>query len=131
MPNETDSLADELILDLDCPESTIMQSVLQDQQQTCIPPQDRVSWTEPKTKIVTTEYLQKCIGFRTITTVLNNIDTLEQNNIIVRDTGNHPFHSRGETATLPKKKTNNTAVPISSIFGQRWHFDIIFDNSKF
>ena len=100
-----------LILDLDVPDSTIVNSVLQDPTHTQIPPQDRVSSTEPKTKVITTEYLQKCLGFRNITTVINNIDTLAQDTIKVRDTGHHLIRSRGETATLPKNNSNKLAIP--------------------
>ena len=124
------SPVDELILDPDAPASTLVQSVLQDQQHTRLPPQDRVSSTEPKTKIITTEYLQKCLGFKNISTIINNIDTLARDTIIIRDTGNHPIHSRGETATLPKKKSNKSAVPKPLEFGHVWHFDIIYGNGR-
>ena len=119
-----------MILDLNCPHSTFVQSVLQSQQRPRVPPQDRVSSTEPKHKIVTTEYLQKCFGFRNITTVIKNIASLAKDTITVRDTGNHPIHSRGETATLPKRKSNKVPIPKPPAFGEIWHFDIVYGNGR-
>jgi len=76
-----------------------------------IPPLDRVSSSEPKTKLITTEYLQKCTGFRNIDCIVKNLKDLTSNTILLHDTGNDPILSRGETATLPKASTNSGAVP--------------------
>ena len=116
--------------DLDVQDSTIVHSVLQSQANIRIPPQDRVSSTEPKMKVMTTEYLQKCLGFRNISSVLKNLDTLAKDTITIRDTGCHPIRSRGETATLPKKNANTSAIPKPPEFGQVWHFDIIYGNGR-
>ena len=95
-----------------------------------IPPTDRVSSTEPKTKIVTTEYIQKCFGFRNINPILKSLKTQSKDTVIVRDTGSHPILSRGETATLPKSKHNSTAVPRPSEYGLIWHYDIVYGNGR-
>lgn len=100
---------------------TFIQSVLQDSFQPRITPADRVSSTEPKTKIMTSEYLQKCIGFRNIQPILNNLKSLTADTVSIRDTGRNPILSRGETATLPKKKSNKSTVPRPDSFGTVWH----------
>jgi hypothetical protein len=89
-----------------------------------IPPSDRVSSTEPKTKLITTEYLQKCTGFRNIDRIIKNISSLAKDTILIRDTGNDPILSRGETATLPKRKSNSSSVPRPNEVGDVFHYDI-------
>ena len=95
-----------------------------------IPPTDRVSSTEPNNKIVTSEYMQKCFGFRNITPILKTIQEQSQNTVTVRDTGNHPILSRGETATLSKAKSNTNPVQKPSEYGQIWHYDIVYGNGR-
>ena len=46
---------------------------LQPNEHPTIPPNDRVSFTEPQLKHVTSEYLQKCTGFRNITKVMPKV----------------------------------------------------------
>ena len=93
-----------------------------------IPVSDRVSSTEPAIKLVTTEFLQKSLGFRNIAKVMKNLTSLAQGSILVRDTGRNPILSRGETTTLPKKNRNKTPVPRPSHFGEVFHYDIGYGN---
>ena len=93
-----------------------------------IPPSDRVRSTEPTNKIVTTEYMQKCFGFRNINPILKTLKDQSLENITVRDTGNHPILSRGEAATLPKAKSNSKPVKKTPEYGQIWHYDIVYSN---
>ena len=95
-----------------------------------LPPEERVSSTEPKHKFVTTEYFQKCFGFRNIDPILKNITSQSKNTVTVRDTGKHPILSRGETATLPKYKKNSEPVPKPPEYGQVWHYDIVYGNGR-
>ena len=95
-----------------------------------IPPEDRVSSTEPQTKTITTEYFQKCIGFRNISPILKAIKAQAKPTIQIRDTGKHPILSRGETATLPKYKHNSNPVPKPSDYGKIWHYDIVYGNGR-
>ena len=95
-----------------------------------IPPTDRVSSTEPATKIVTSEYIQKCFGFHNIAPILKSLTSQSQDNVIICDTGNHPILSRGETATLPKSKRNTKSVSRPSEYGQIWHYDIVYGNGR-
>ena len=95
-----------------------------------IPVSDRVSSTEPAIKLVTTEFLQKSLGFRNIEKVLKNIKTLTKDSILVRDTGRDPIASRGETATLPKKNRNKIPVPRPARFGDVIHYDIGYGNGR-
>ena len=89
-----------------------------------IPPSDRVSSTEPKSKMITTEYLQKCTGFRNVERIIKNIKSLTQDTIVIRDTGNDPVLSRGETATVPKSRSNQSSVPRTDSVGDVFHYDI-------
>ena len=95
-----------------------------------IPPEDRVSSIEPKHKIVTTEYFQKCFGFHNIDPILKNLETQSKNTITVRDTGKHPILSCGKTATLSKYKKNSQSLSKSPEYGQIWHYDIVYGNGR-
>jgi len=95
-----------------------------------IPPADRISSTELKTKIVTTEFLQKSLGFRNIDTVLKHLKSLTQDNIRVCDTDRDPVLSRGETATLPKRGHNTKPVSHPQSFGDVFHYDIGYGNGR-
>ena len=95
-----------------------------------IPPEDRVSSTEPNTKVVTSEYFQKCFGFRNVEPILKNLKTLTKDTIKIRDTGKHPISSRGETATLPKSNRNTKPIPRPSKYGQIWHYDVVYGNGR-
>ena len=95
-----------------------------------IPPSDRVSSTEPKTKLITTEFLQKCTGFRNIDKIIKNLKDLTNDTIIIRDTGNDPILSRGETATLPKSNSNSGKVPRPNSVGDVFHFDIGYGHGR-
>ena len=76
-----------------------------------IPPEDRVSSTEPSTKTITTDFLQKSIGFKVVERVIKKMQDLAQPTIHISNTGCDPVLSRGETATLPKKNRNKKSVP--------------------
>ena len=93
-----------------------------------IPPEDCVSSTKPTTKVVTSEYFQKCFGFRNIEPIIKNLKTLTKDTVTVRDTGKHPILSRGETATLPKSTRNMKHIPRPSEYGQIWHYDVVYGN---
>ena len=95
-----------------------------------IPPEDRVSSTEPVNKVVTTEYFQKCFGFRNIEPIVKHISTQSMNNLTIRDTGKHPILSRGETATIPKYKKNSNPVTKPNNYGSIWHYDIVYGNGR-
>ena len=95
-----------------------------------IQPEDRVSSTEPDHKIVTTEYFQKCFGFRNINPILKHLETQSKNTVTVRDTGKHPILSRGETATLSKYKKNNQPISKPPEYSQVWHYDIVYGNGR-
>ena len=95
-----------------------------------IPPADRVSSTEPKKKTLTHDLLQQSIGFRAVERVIKQMTELAQPTINISDTGCDPFLSRGETATLPKKKRNTTPVPRPNQFGDIWHYDIVYGNGR-
>ena len=95
-----------------------------------IPPSDGVSSSEPKTKLIMTKYLQKCTGFRNIECIIQNLKDLTSNTILLRDTGNDPILSRGETATLPKASTNSGAVPRSKQVGDVFHYDIDYGHGR-
>ena len=95
-----------------------------------IPPEDRVSSTEPTKKIITTEYFRKCLGFRNTAPILKNISTLTRTSLVIRDTGHHPIMSRGETAILPKSKRNTKPVQRPSEYGRIWHYDIVYGNGR-
>ena len=84
--------------------SSIPSTLLDPQHIRHTPPSDRVSSTEPNTKFMTTEFLQKCTGFRNIDRIIKNLKSLTQNTGVLRDTGNLPILSRGEATTLPKTK---------------------------
>ena len=91
-------------------------------------PNDRVSSTEPHNKVVTTEFLQRCLGFRNIDKVIKSLPKLCAPTITVRDTGRDPVLSRGETATLPKRKRNNKS-PVARD-NQVYHYDIGYGNGR-
>lgn len=78
---------------------------------------------------MTIEYIQKCLGFQNISTVLKNIETFAKNTITILDTCNYPIHSRWETATLPKKNSSKNTIPKPPEFGHIWHFDIVYANA--
>ena len=95
-----------------------------------IPPSDRVSSTEPKTKLITSEFLQKCVGFRNISRIIKHITSLTQDTILIRDTGNDPILSRGETATLPKSNSNHSPVARPNKVGDVFHYDIGYGHGR-
>ena len=87
-------------------------------------PSDQVSSTIPKNLSITTEYLQKCTGFRNITSILNKIKSVVANTITISDIGRDSIKSRGETATMNKKDRNKIPVPHPSSFRDIFHYDI-------
>ena len=95
-----------------------------------IPPSDRVSSSEPRTKLNTTEHLQKCRGFRNIDRIVKNLIHLTNDTILLRDTGNDPILSRGETATLPKRSMNSGANPRPSRVSDVFHYGIGYGHSR-
>ena len=95
-----------------------------------IPPEDRTSSTEPAQKIMTTEYLQKCIGFRNIQPILKYMKEQAQDTVIIRDSGTDPILSRGEAATLPKKRRNTSEVEKPHAYGKIFHYDIVYGNGR-
>jgi hypothetical protein len=126
----TDSQEDEVILSSPlAPLTSLLEQTLT-QPTPRVPPSDRVSSMEPKNKIVTTEYMQKCFGFRNITPILKTLKDQSQDTVTVRDTGNHPILSRGETATLSKAKSNSNPVQKPAEYGQVWHYDIVYGNGR-
>ena len=122
--SSTDSLDDVVLVPNDLPPLTSILDQSLTRPTPHIPPTDRVSSTEPANKIVTTEYMHKCFGFRKITPILKTLKDQSLNTITVRDTGNHPILSRGETATLAKAKSNSNPVKKPAEYGQIWHYDI-------
>ena len=114
------------------PHQRIFQSILSDQVRPIprIPPQDRVSSTEPDQKVVTTEYFQKCLGFRNIEPILKHLESQSTNTVTVQDTGKHPILSRGETATLAKHKKNSNPITKPPEYGWIWHYDIVYSNGR-
>ena len=95
-----------------------------------IPPSDKVSSTEPSNKIMTTEFLQKSVGFRNLDTLMKHLRSTSTDTITIRDTGRDPILSRGETATLPKRPRNTTPIPRPQHFGQVWHYDIVYGKGR-
>ena len=79
---------------------------------------------------MTTEFLQKCTGFRNIDHIIKNLPSLMQNTATLGDTGNDPILSRGKTATLPKKSRNSSAVPRPQHVGDIFHYDIGYGNGR-
>ena len=128
--SSTDSLDDVVLVANDLPPLTSILDQSLTRPTPRIPPTDRVSSTEPANKIVTTEYMQKCFGFRNITPILKTLKDQSLNTITVRDTGNHPILSRGETATLAKAKSNSNPVKKPAEYGQIWHYDIVYGNGR-
>ena len=127
---QIDTCSDDITLD--CSNLHFLQSVLDNNTRPTprIPPEDRVSSTEPVKKVVTTEYFQKCLGFRNVAPILKSISKHSKDTMVIRDTGKHPVLSRGETATLPKLKRNSNAIPRSSEYGKIWHYDIVYGNGR-
>ena len=66
-------------------------------------PSDRVSSTVPKNLSITTEYLQKCTGFRNIASIMKQLKPVIADTITISDIGCDPIKSRGKTATMNKK----------------------------
>ena len=128
--SSTDSLDDVVLVANDLPPLTSILDQSLTRPTPRIPPTDRVSSTEPANKIVTTEYMQKCFGFRNITPILKTLKDQSLDTITVRDTGNHPILSRGETATLAKAKSNSNPVKKPAEYGQIWHYDIVYGNGR-
>ena len=110
--------------------SSILSTLKDPQHIQHIPPSDRVSSTEPNTKFMTTEFLQKCTWFRNIERIVNNLKSLTQNTVILRDTGNDLILSWGEAATLPKRNKNSTAVLRPQHVGDIFHYDISYGNGR-
>lgn len=91
-------------------------------------PKDRVSSTEPEMKFITTEFLQKSIGYRKIDQVLKTMQEVAKPTVTIRDTGKDPILSRGEVATLPKKKRNTTPLPQPD--KNIYHYDIGYGKGR-
>ena len=86
-------------------------------------PIDRVNSTIPNNVPFTIEHLQRCTGFRNIHTILPQIKEVCEG-ITVTNLGKDPIKSRGEVATMNKKRRNTTPVPRPDAFGDVFHYDI-------
>lgn len=94
---------------------------------TSIPPLrpiDKVNSTIPQSITFTSEHLQKCTGFRNISSILPQIKTVAADTVTFSDLGRDPLKQRGEVATMPKKRRNTKPVPRPAAFGDVFHFDI-------
>ena len=53
-----------------------------------------------------------------------------QDTVIIRDSGTDPILSRGEAATLPKKRRNTSEVVKPHAYGKIFHYDIVYGNGR-
>ena len=92
--SSTSTDSDDESFNLESDNSTFLQSILDSNSSPFsprIPPEDRESSTEPSKKLMTTEYLQRCLGFRNTTSIVKALPSLTKGTITVRDTGRHPI----------------------------------------
>ena len=90
-----------------------------------IRPADRPSSTEPQMKSFTVDLFQKCVGFQNIRTILDS-KHLAQPNISFPNLGRDPVRDFGEVATLPKRRRNKTTSAPPALFGDVFHYDIVY-----
>mmetsp|Transcript_12615 Transcript_12615/g.19405 ORF Transcript_12615/g.19405 Transcript_12615/m.19405 type:complete len:251 (-) Transcript_12615:604-1356(-) len=62
--------------------------------------------------------------------LLDGLQRLSKPTITITDTGKNSILSRGDTATLPKKKRNTQPVPEPDAFGEVCHYDIIYGDGR-
>ena len=70
------------------------------------------------------DLLQKSIDFMNMKVVINYIKEVALDTIIIPNLGWNPSHDRGEVATLPKRKRNNTPLPRPPRVSNIIHYDI-------
>jgi len=90
-----------------------------------IRPVDRPSSTEPQMKSYSTELFQKCVGFHNIRKIIAS-KHLAQPTIAFPNLGRDPVRDLGEVATLPKKRRNKHPSDPPALFGDVFHYDIVY-----
>ena len=79
-------------------------------------------------KSYSTEIFQKCVGFHNIRNIIAS-KHLAQPNISFPNLGRDPVRDHGEVATLPKRRRNKTPRDPPALFGDVFHYDIVYGAS--
>jgi len=79
---------------------------------------------------MTTELLQKCTGHSNIHHLIEDILYQSQPTIKLSHSGTNPILSRGDTATLQKKKRNTSPIPKPNAFGNICHYNIVYRDGR-
>lgn len=79
---------------------------------------------------MTMEHPQKCTGHPNITNIIDDVLQQLKSTFKIADTGKNPMLTRGDAATLAKKKRNTTPVPEPDAFGDVCHHDMVYDDGR-